>query len=101
VVAPETGVLLHFKFLQDFHEKAVQESTRGEYFGGASEYRRYCDKLQSNPNLSFMYEGSTKLESTEQLVALALMQDTEAWARHRAVANAAQVGRGRRQGQAV
>jgi hypothetical protein len=84
VVAPETGVLLHFKFLQDFHERAIREVARGEYFGGASEYRRYCEKLKADPDLGFMYEGSTKLESTEQLVKLGLMKDSDAWARERA-----------------
>lgn len=84
VLAPETGVLLHFKFLQDFHERAVREATRGEYFDGASEYRRYCDKLKSDPNLSFMYEGSTRVESNAQLVQLGLMRDSEVWARERA-----------------
>jgi hypothetical protein len=84
VAAPETGVLLHFKFLQDFHERAVREAARGEYFEGGSEYRRYCDRLKADPELSFMYEGSTKLESTEQLVKLGLMQDSEAWAQERA-----------------
>ena len=49
VVAPETGVLLHFKFLQDFHEKAVKEAARGEYFDGAAEHRRYSEKLKSDP----------------------------------------------------
>lgn len=101
VVAPETGVLLHFKFLQDFHERAVQESTRGQYFGGGSEYRRYANKLKCDPNLSFMYEGSTKLESTKQLVRLGLMQDTDAWGRHRAVANAIHAGEGTRHEKAV
>lgn len=98
VVAPESGVLLHFKFLQDFHERAVQEIARGEYFGGASEYRRYCDKLRADPNLSFMYEGSTKLESTEQLVGLGLMQDTDAWARTRCITNSPHAGESKRHG---
>ena len=83
IVAPETGVLLHFKFLQDFHEKAVEEAARGEYFEGASEYRRYCEKLKSDPDLSFMYEGSMRLESSAQLAQLGLMQDTDAWLRER------------------
>lgn len=95
VMAPESGVLLHFKFLQDFHERAVQEIARGEYFGGASEYRRYCDKLKSDPNLSFMYESSTRLESTAQLVSLGLMRDTYAWVHARSHADTPSAGVGR------
>lgn len=86
VVAPESGVLLHFKFLQDFHERAMNEMARGEYFAGGSEYRRYCEKLKSDPDLSFMYEGSTKLENASQLVDLGLMHDTSAWQQVRSVA---------------
>jgi hypothetical protein len=101
VVAPETGVLLHFKFLQDFHERAVQEAARGEYFGGASEYRRYCAKLKSDPNLSFLYEGSTKLESTSQLVELGLMTDTPSWAQERSSSSAGSVSDWGRLGRAI
>ena len=85
VVAQETGVLLHFKFLQDFHEKAIQEAARGEYFDGAGEYRRYWEKLKTDPSLSLMHEGSTRLESPAQLVRLGLMHDTDGWAQARVV----------------
>jgi glycosyltransferase involved in cell wall biosynthesis len=80
IVAPETGVLLHFKFLHDFHDRAVQEAARGEYYDGASEYRRYAEKLSKNPHMTLMYEGSTRFEGTTQMVRLGLMQETEAWA---------------------
>jgi len=78
-VAPETGVLLHFKLLHDLHAKARDESTRGEYSRGALEYRRYARTLDRNPRTTFMYEGSVRFESTSQLVRLGLMQDSEAW----------------------
>ena len=84
IVAPDTGVLLHFKFLHDFHARAVQEAARGEHYDGASEYRRYAKRLGENPDMTFMYEGSTRFEGTRQLVGLGLMQDTEAWAEARA-----------------
>src|SRR5262249_30863534 len=51
-VAPESGVLLHFKFLQDFHARAVEEAARGEYYDGASEYVRYVERLRETPRLS-------------------------------------------------
>ena len=76
----DTGVLLHFKFLQDFHQRAVREAARGEYYDGATEYRRYADTLNGNPGASLMYEGSVRFEGAGQLVALGLMQDSEAWA---------------------
>lgn len=79
-VAPETGVLLHFKFLQDFHAKAIEEAARGQYADGAAEYRRYAAALDRNPRTTFMYEDSVRFEETSQLVQLGLMQDTGAWA---------------------
>jgi hypothetical protein len=86
-VAPDTGVLLHFKFLQDFHERAVQEAARGEYYNGASEYRRYAQRLNRDPALTLANDASTRFEGTRQLVRLGLMQDTNAWATARAVSD--------------
>ena len=83
VLAPESGVLLHFKFLQDFHEKAVQEAARGEYAGGGTEYKRYSMKLKADPDLSLMYEGSIRLKDCAQLVEMGLMHDSDAWERSR------------------
>jgi len=78
-IAPETGILLHFKLLHDLHAKARDEAARGEYSRGALEYRRYARTLDQNSRTTFMYEGSLRFESTSQLVRLGLMQDSEAW----------------------
>lgn len=82
-LALETGALLHFKLLHDFHERAVQEAGRREYFDNASEYRRYASTLRVDPNMSFMYEGSTRFVDSHQLVDLNLIADTPAWAHAR------------------
>jgi hypothetical protein len=87
-VAPDTGALLHFKFLQDFHERAVQEAARGEYYNGASEYRRYAQRLNRDPALTLANDASARFEGTRQLVRLGLMQDTNAWAEARGVIEA-------------
>jgi hypothetical protein len=79
IVAPESGVLLHFKFLQDFHARAVEEEARGEYYNRASEYRRYAAILGRHPHMTFIYEGSIRYEGTSQLVRLGLMQETDRW----------------------
>jgi hypothetical protein len=83
-VAAETGVLLHFKFLQDFHTRAVHEANRREYSGGAFDYRRYARRLDEHPDLSLIYEGSVRFEGSSQLVRLGLMRDTDAWRDQRA-----------------
>jgi len=80
ILAPETGVLLHFKFLHDFNARAAEEAARGEHYGGAFEYQRYAERLRRNPDVSLRYEGSMRFEGTTQLVRLGLMQDTDAWA---------------------
>jgi hypothetical protein len=78
-VAPESGVLLHFKLLADFHRRADQEVIRTEYYDGAIEFRRYAAKLHVDPNVIFRYADSVRLESDEQLVKLGLMHDSNAW----------------------
>jgi len=77
--ALESGVLLHFKLMQDFHARAGQEAARGQYFDGAVEYRRYAETLRSDPEMTLRYEGSRRLESTQQLVELGLLRDTPQW----------------------
>jgi hypothetical protein len=79
VLAPDTGILLHFKLLQDFHERAVTEAARGEHYEGASEYRRYAERLASDPDLELVYEGSVRFKGTSQLVGLGLMHDSAGW----------------------
>jgi hypothetical protein len=87
-VAPESGVLLHFKLLQDFHARASQEVVRAQYYDGAIEFRRYAATLRANPDVSFFYEGSVPFETSAQLVSLRLMQDTAGWSGARATAAA-------------
>jgi glycosyltransferase involved in cell wall biosynthesis len=79
IVAPDTGVLLHFKFLQDFHVRAVQEAVRGEYYNGAAEYQKYAARVTANPDLTLMHDLSRRFEGTAQLATLGLMHETEAW----------------------
>jgi hypothetical protein len=83
VVAPVTGALLHFKFLADSCERVGDEVARGEHYDGASEYRRYTEALEANPDRTFMYDGSTRFEGTKQLVRLGLMHDTDVWEKAR------------------
>ena len=83
-VAAETGVLLHFKFLHDFHKKAIQEAQREEYFDGASEYKIYARLLEGKPDLTLGSDHSLKYKGDEQLLELKLIQDSEEWRHWRA-----------------
>jgi hypothetical protein len=82
-----TGVLLHFKFLQDFFERVETEANRKEHWSGASEYARYLAKLANNPTLSFNYAGSVTYEGSEQLVRLGLLREDQGWGQIRAFAD--------------
>jgi hypothetical protein len=86
-MAPDqpTGVLLHFKFLQDFHARAVDAVVRGAHYDGSREYRRYLDRIEADPAFSLAGSRARALEGPEQLVGLGLMRDTEGWRRAREV----------------
>jgi hypothetical protein len=90
-VAQETGVLLHFKFLGDFHARAVGEVERDQHWDGSTEYRRYARRLNSNPDMTLIGAESTRFEDSAQLVRLGLMQDTSGWAGERTRLGAAAV----------
>lgn len=45
--------LLHFKFFEDFHVKALEEIKRGQHYDGAREYRRYFSFFDKNPDFTF------------------------------------------------
>jgi hypothetical protein len=95
IVAPDTGVLLHFKFLHDFHDRAVLEAGRAEYYDGASEYQRYAQWLKQNPVMTLANGASARFEGTRQLVDLGLMHESQPWvdAREQSLAISARSGR--------
>ena len=73
-VSQATGLLLHFKFLQDFAASAAEEARRGEHFAGARQYVAYADVMGADPGFTAWYPGSVRLENSAQLVRLGLMQ---------------------------
>ena len=46
------AVLLHFKYIETFHEYVEREIARGQHWNGASEYRKYHEMLRSDPEFS-------------------------------------------------
>ncbi|WP_237212894.1 glycosyltransferase family 2 protein [Falsiroseomonas oryziterrae] len=74
-----TGVLLHFKFLQDFHARALDAVRRDAHFDGSREYRRYLARIRAEPGFSLAGPESRRYEGPEQLARLGLMRDTPAW----------------------
>jgi hypothetical protein len=74
-----TGVLLHFKFLQDFHARAVDAVARGAHYDGSREYRRYLARIEADPRFSLAGPQALAYAGPSQLVQLGLMADTQAW----------------------
>lgn len=74
-----SGVLLHFKFLQDFHQRAVDAVSRGAHFDGSREYRRYLAAMARAPEFGLHGWRSLRYEGADQLVALGLMHDSMGW----------------------
>lgn len=81
-----SGVLLHFKFLQDFHARALDAVTRGAHWDGSREYRRYLERIVAEPGFTLAGPRAQPYAGPEQLVALGLMRDTAAWQRARGTA---------------
>ena len=74
-----SGVLLHFKFLQDFHARVMDAVARDAHFDGSAEYRRYLAALKRDPAFSLHGPRSLAYAGPAQLVELGLMRDTPAW----------------------
>ncbi|MBL6079505.1 glycosyltransferase family 2 protein [Belnapia sp. T18] len=81
-----SGVLLHFKFLQDFHARVLDAVTRNAHYDGSVEYRRYLAALKRDPDFTLHGPRSLRYKGPEQLRSLGLLHDTLAWAEDRAEA---------------
>lgn len=65
--------LLHFKFFDDFYQRAVREMIRKEHFAGASEYAVYAKLLEKNPHISMESKNSFTYESQDTLEGLGII----------------------------
>ena len=75
------AVLLHFKYIETFHEYVESEAKRGQHWNGASEYKQYLDFMHRNPDYT-MYDAvlSAKFTTVEnfyqnQFVPLELKEE--------------------------
>ncbi len=57
------SVLLHFKYIETFHQYVVNEIKRGQHWNGASEYWQYYHFLTANPDFS-LYNPTLSKEFT-------------------------------------
>lgn len=76
VVADVRGVVLHFKYLQDFMDRTIEEADRQQHAAGAFLYKKMAEKLREEDSTNFFYEGAVKFESSRQLVELGMMDSS-------------------------
>ncbi len=79
VVADIRGAVLHFKYLQDFMDRTIEESERGQHAGGAALYKPMAAGLKNNAVTKLFHPDSVKFENTEQLVTLGLLHSSDAY----------------------
>jgi hypothetical protein len=74
-IADLRGVLLHFKYLNDFTQNIASEVARVQRaHGNELEYKEYLTVLNSRPDLSLFCSDSTRFSGSSQLVQLGLMK---------------------------
>jgi len=69
------GAVLHFKYLQDFKEKAFREAERGVYWNASAEYKAYAERFRQEGDFSLWHPGAKRYEGWRQLAELGLMRD--------------------------
>jgi len=77
-IAEAQGAILHFKYLQDFKDKAFREAQRGVYWNASAEYKSYAARFEKEGDFSLWHPGATRLQNWQQLVDLGLMKSTAA-----------------------
>ncbi len=70
---PVRGCLLHFKLMADLQQRAAAATASQNYYRGSYEQKRYRDGITENPEISFLYSGSRRYESSKTLVDAGLM----------------------------
>lgn len=77
-IASQSGCLLHFKYFSSFHSYVEGEIARKEHYGNAMQYLEYAKALTQD-NVLTLYDPnhSIKLQDSQQLVELGIMQSGE------------------------
>jgi hypothetical protein len=68
------GVLLHFKFLDDFSGRVREELKRKAYLG-AEDYQKYSEGIHADRPINFMCDMSLRYTGTRQLLDLGLTKE--------------------------
>lgn len=68
-----TGSLLHFKLMQDFHDRAKEAVALGNHYDDSAEYRQYLARVDAEPDMSAAFGGSRRYQDSGTLVSAGLM----------------------------
>jgi len=68
-----TGLLLHFKFVGDFHTRVDEEARRGEHFADARQYKAYDYISKKSEDLTLFCELSAEYAGSADLIDRELM----------------------------
>jgi glycosyltransferase involved in cell wall biosynthesis len=81
VLSNISGALLHFKYLNDFHTRAIVESAREQHFANAREYKQYKKIMEENPDASLYYDKSVSYENSSSLLDRNIIKSEPEWDR--------------------
>ncbi|MEO9526403.1 glycosyltransferase family 2 protein [Roseibium sp.] len=82
-VAPDWGVLLHFKYLDDFRSKVAEALARKQHTDNAGHYLDYNSRMDGLMEEGLRYPGSVRFTGTDALIACGLMRESDAMKRWR------------------
>jgi hypothetical protein len=69
-----TGVLFHYKFLDEhLHRYVARMAQEEQHWNSAANYKRYLEVLENTPSLSIMTDTSRELKSVNDLVGTRLL----------------------------
>lgn len=83
-VAPDWGVLLHFKYLDDFRSKVNEAIARKQHTDNAGHYLDYNTQMDLLMDHGLYYGGSVRFEGTGSLLRCGLLRESAALRRWRA-----------------
>ena len=75
-IAEEQAAVLHFKYLQDFKEKAFREAERGVYWNASAEYKAYAARFEKEGDFTLWHPGRGKTAGWRRLVELGMMKSS-------------------------
>ncbi|MEO1328134.1 MAG: glycosyltransferase family 2 protein [Pseudomonadota bacterium] len=73
-LAPDWGALLHFKYFDDFFEKAEILAERGQHSNNAHRYKTYRDSRSTLEGATLSFEGTRRFTGVRDLTETGLMR---------------------------